>query len=77
MEQAIIQIGNSVGVIIPSKFRKQIGFKKGSKVYINIDTQNNIIISKEKKDVTDSGIFNILEGVNKRYGKALRELAEK
>ena len=77
MEQTAIQIGNSIGIIIPSMLKKQAGIKKGSKLFVNIDARNNIIISKEKKEINNSKFLEILEGVNKRYGKALQELAEK
>ena len=37
MEQKVIQVGNSLAIIIPQKLAKQYKIKKGSAVYLKAD----------------------------------------
>ena len=47
MEQNIIQIGNSTGVIIPKSLLEEVGLKSGSQVIIEKDfTGNSLRILK-------------------------------
>lgn len=80
MEQNIIQIGNSLGVTIPSELRKKMGLKKGSKVVMEHTPDNKIIISEIKDSKKMSSItpefLKWLDRFNKEYGPALTELAK-
>ena len=81
MEQKIIQIGNSTGVIIPKALLNQIGLETGQEVLIEQDPTTNALIiikkgTKIKRPIAPEFI-DILEKVNKQYGSVLRELAER
>lgn len=82
MEQTIIRVGNSVGVILPKTVRDQVGFKPGDKVFVEPDRNgHSLVLHKKGKGIKPITItpefYNWLEGFNKRYGKALQELARK
>lgn len=82
MNQKIIQIGNSTGVILPKVLTDNLGLKPGTEVFIEQDlTGDALIISKESNNYSHTSItpkfMELLENVNKNYGKALRELALK
>ena len=81
MEQKVIQIGNSAGLIIPKTLMEQVGLKEGSQVVIEKDPSSDALtIVKKGSTVHASSItpefMKIIEKVNKRYGKALKELAQ-
>jgi putative addiction module antidote len=81
MEQKIIQIGNSTGVIIPKALLNQIGLETGQEVIIEQDPSTNTLIiakkgAKAKRSITPEFI-DILERVNKQYGSVLKELAQR
>lgn len=76
--QTVFKAGNSDVVSLP----KDLGFKFGDKVSVNKGLSNGTaFISKMDGDVAVSSItpefISILDGINKRYGKALSELASK
>ena len=79
INQTIVRIGNSVGVIIPKSLQENDRLKPGDKVSIDKDRINgDFIVSKNGKARQSSitpQFVRILENVNKRYGKALQELA--
>ena len=82
MEQKIIQIGNSTGVIIPKALLDEAGLKPGSHVIIEQDPQDGTLTIREKgkakkKTSITPEFLDILDKVNKNYGPALKELAQK
>ncbi|HEX8931851.1 MAG TPA: AbrB/MazE/SpoVT family DNA-binding domain-containing protein [Patescibacteria group bacterium] len=82
MQQKIIQIGNSTGIIIPKALLDQVGFQAGNEVEIQENQANNslTIIKKGTKIKTSSindHFLHVLDKVNKNYSSALKELAEK
>lgn len=83
MEMRVVQIGNSIGVVIPKSLRRKIGLKPGDKVEVDEGSYNDevIIRKNEKKTVKRSTItpefMSWLESFNKRYSSALKELAQK
>jgi putative addiction module antidote len=80
MEQNIIQIGNSSGLIIPKDVLEKLGLSAGSQVEIQEDPKNGaIIITKKGKKYTSltPEFFHQLEEINEEYGPALKALAEK
>ena len=78
MIQKIIQIGNSIGIIIPKALSGK-NLKPGEKVIIDKDpSSETYTISKNKKTGISSitpHFFAVLDRVNNQYGKALREIA--
>lgn len=80
MKQKIIQIGNSVGVIIPRDVLKETGLKNGSRVYVEKDPNGaTIYITRKEKLFTSSitpDFLAVLDKVNKKYKTALKRLAK-
>jgi len=82
MQQKIIQIGNSTGVIIPKSLLDQVGFQAGNEVEIQENkSDNSLVIIKKGQKMNSSSInshfLHILDKVNKQYSSALKELAER
>lgn len=81
MEQKVIQIGHSVGVIIPQALQKGSRLNPGEKVVIERDYMSDSFIVRKKGNKKHSSItpefVHIVESVNKKYRKALQELAGK
>ncbi len=82
MSQKIIQIGNSTGVILPKSLLEEVGLEPGAEVIIEQDpSDNSLRIVKKGAKILKSSIspkfMELLEKVNKNYGSALRELAQK
>lgn len=81
MEQKVIQIGNSSGVILPKEIMKKMGLKPGSKVVIQTDSSGKtLLVSKNGKKYSPSvtpEFTRLLTKVNEQYDDALKELAQK
>ena len=82
MTQKIIQIGNSTGIIIPKALLEKLGLKPGEEVVVEENTtMKAVTITKKGQKATLSSItpefLAILDKVNKNYGAALKELAER
>lgn len=82
MEQTVIQIGNSAGVIIPKQLRQKMNIKLGNKVKLEQVPGHDAIvvhfqdkIDKGANDITLE-FYVFLKQFIKRYGHALRELAK-
>ena len=81
MAQTIINIGNSQGVILPKEILDTLNIKKGDPVEIELENGVVIKISKKgqkpvKAEVSPQ-LLEWLDGFNKRYHTALKELASK
>lgn len=81
MQQKIIQIGNSTGIILPKALLQKLGAKEGMQLTIQESPyDDSLIISKSGKKSTSSispRFMEILEKVNRNYGAALAEIAQK
>ncbi len=83
MKQNIIQIGNSSGIIIPRSILKATKLKAGEELIVEgVPNKQAILLRKNtrvSKDATSITLefFVFLENINKKYGKALKELAKK
>lgn len=85
MEQKLIKIGNSLGVIIPQTLRKNTSLKVGDTVLVEKDSEGEMFLIRTKKgskknkkeDALDPAFLTWLEKFNARYKKALTELANK
>lgn len=82
MEQTVIQIGNSAGVIIPKQLRQKMNIKLGDKVKLEQVPGHNAIlvhcqdiIDQKATDITLE-FYVFLKKIIKRYGHAFRELAK-
>lgn len=80
MQQKIIPIGNSVGVIIPKELIDKIGLQVGSEVFIDKDPHGTSILIHKDKDALKSsltpGFLKIVNNIHLKYGNALQELAK-
>jgi putative addiction module antidote len=81
MEQTIIQIGNSYGVIIPKKILAQTGLKSGSKVIIQRDPNGKTILLSQNGKKYNSTItpdfLRSVDNINKKYGPTFKDLANR
>lgn len=83
MEQKIIKIGNSLGVIIPQKILNKTGLKPGSPVIIEEGKIEGTLIVREKgsSEYSTTSLTpefqEAVQRVHKKYGEALKELADK
>ena len=75
-----MQIGNSEGLTLPKKVREETGLRKGVRYDIAVTPDKSVVISKVGKSRTVTSVtpdfLETLEGVNKRYGPALKRLAK-
>lgn len=79
MQQKIIQIGNSSGIILPQFIREHIGIKPGDRVEVNAKG-NDIVISALKKKKTGGvniKFMKMLDEFVTEHDDVLRELAKK
>lgn len=80
MQQKIIQIGNSIGVIIPQALAKN-NLNPGDTVMIERDEASGaVIISKDTQARLSSitpHFLSVVERINKQYTAALKEIAQK
>ena len=88
MEQNIIQIGNSVGIIIPQAIQGNTTLKPGEKIFIERDPMSGkFILSKKRGKIINAAVQandnlspEFLSWVKKftaTYKEALTELANK
>ena len=78
--QTVFKAGNSEVIAVPALLRRQIGIKIGSKVVVDVTSDGKAIIvskagSEAKLSTVTPQFLQVLEKVNKRYGPALRKLA--
>lgn len=80
MDQTVIPIGNSYGIIIPKQLMNQTGIKPGSVLTLQKDPNGNTVLmtqnGKIKTSITPDFLHSV-DSVNKKYGKAFKDLAER
>jgi antitoxin MazE len=57
VERKIRKIGNSLGIIVPSEYLKQMGLKEGDSVYTSFEN-GKIVISGESKSHEENEFKN-------------------
>lgn len=80
MTQKIVQIGNSLGIIIPKNLMEGLGLKVGEKVFLEKDPYGKTLRISAEENSTSSitpDFLRIIEKVHKHYSKALLELSQK
>lgn len=80
MEQKVIQVGNSLAITLPTQFVKNRKLKAGQKVFVDANTDPEMIhVSIGKKPIPSitPEFKQWLEAFNKKYKDALTELANK
>lgn len=80
MWQKVLKIGNSLGVTLPKEFTVKNKIKSGSKIAVvhsngEITYSQKIPKKTEYQVVSDREFFKIAGEVDKKYSKALSELA--
>lgn len=80
MQQKVIQIGNSIGIIIPQSLARNT-LKPGDIVHVDKDPVNNTLFINKQETGGSSSItpefLSWLHKFNKKYKNALTELAKK
>lgn len=80
MLQSIIKIGNSIGVIIPKALAGK-SLKPGDKVFVEKDSASSTFLIHKNGKRTVSSItpyfLQVLDRVNKQYGKAFGAIAKR
>jgi len=84
MTLTAVQIGNSVGVIIPADYRKKKNIKKGTKLDHDYTADGKLVLDTVSGAKKTGKLASVtpefkewLDSVNKEYGAALEELARK
>lgn len=79
MEQKVVQIGNSAGVIIPKSLRQQAGLKVGVKVSIKKSKSGVMVFPKKSMKLkgVDVKFMKMVDGFMERHKDVLRELAKR
>lgn len=79
MQQKIIQIGNSSGIILPQSIRQHAGLRLGDRVKIDSKGQDIIISSIKKKKVggVNPKFMKMVDEFINDHEDVLRELAKK
>lgn len=83
--QKLYRTGNSVAVTIPKQLLEQLNLKEGSEVWLEKVTDSNALVISDKKKIKEAKaktsitpeFMKWLEGFNKQYGIALKELAKR
>lgn len=79
MEQAFIQIGNSIGAVIPVVLRKQNGIESGGKYKVK-QVKEGILITPLKKDLASNVDVKFVKMVDEfitEHEDVLKELAKR
>jgi putative addiction module antidote len=79
MEQRMVQIGNSAGVIIPAQLRKLFGMKAGSKISVK-KAKNGVFVSPLKvanSGGVDAKFMQMVDEFMDEHDKELKELAKR
>lgn len=79
MMQKLIQIGNSVGIIIPQVFRNEAGLKPGDKVEVRLKG-NDVVLSRSKKELSggvNAKFMKIVDDFITEHKDVLNELAKR
>lgn len=76
MTQKVIKVGTSLAVTIPKKSIKDLGFKAGDSVNVEINSKQKTMLIKAENAVKNE-IVEWTDSFIKRYNKALKALADK
>ena len=80
MVQKIIKVGNSLALILPAQFIKEVRWKKGTKIYVEYNSHYKMVHVTEKtknyQPKLTPEFISWLNKFSKKYSGALKELAE-
>lgn len=80
MEQKIIQIGNSVGLIIPKHIVKELNLKLGQVLHLDLYAAEETLtlrVNKNKAKGITPEFIKMLNKFNREHAYALSKLAER
>lgn len=80
MNQTVIPIGNSYGIIIPKQLMSQVGIKPGSVLTVQKDPNGNTLLLSQNGKIKSSitpDFLRALDNINNQYGEAFKDLAQK
>lgn len=66
MEQKVIKVGNSLGIIIPQKVLNTVGIKQG----------DTVIVKDDNKNISISPVKTLAGGVDVHFMKVVDEFIE-
>lgn len=75
-KQKFIQIGNSLGVIIPKDLLDSLGYKKDQDIYLE-NVNSRLVLDAQDSTSVSPEFLRIAEGVANKYADAFQELASK
>ena len=76
MSQKILKVGSSLAVTIPKKSLKELGFKAGGMVNVQVDTSKKQMVIKAASNKHDE-LISWTDKFIEKYKTALKELADK
>mgnify|MGYP001617476583 CR=1 FL=1 len=74
--QKLTKIGNSIGVIIPSRVLEMLKIGPGTQVFIEL-IQDKLLIEKENSSNISPEFMKVVESLAGRYKDAFEELSNK
>lgn len=79
MLQTIVQIGNSLGVIIPKAIRDDIGLRVGSKVVVTKEKEKIVLSAAKGKELggVDAKFMRMVDQFATEHKDVLKELAKR
>lgn len=81
MIQKVIQVGNSLALTIPKSFIDKTGFKVGDELFVQQDPKNKSLIVTAKDSAGKMNVspefFSWLDGIEKKYAEAIKQLAKR
>ncbi len=80
MEQKVIKVGNSFGILLPKYIVKRLGIKLGQKLYVDVYEHEKSVVLRINKNLANGitpEFIKYLEEFSNRYAPALRELAKR
>lgn len=79
MEQTVIQIGNSIGVVIPVPLKKQNELRHGSKITMKQTTKGILIVPSKKQlfGRVDAKFAKMVDDFITEHEDVLKELAHR
>ena len=75
MQVTVAQIGNSIGITIPSQLRKKHGFRKGQKLALSENAEGDIVIRDPRSVKHPQDFKKWLDVFMKENAEILDELA--
>ncbi len=80
MEQTVIKVGNSLGVILPKHILKNLNIKRGQKLYLDVYEEEKTLtlrVNKNRAKGITPEFIKFLDEFQKEHSYSLSKLSEK